>query len=108
MPRPRAAAGALDPDTSERRDVLAATASYRAGHRLEALQIVHRCRQTLRERGLSPGGPLLAVEQALLADDSVLLSGDASVVDVPSFADWTGCTAPVFQWEIDGLAARLA
>lgn len=88
----RAAAGGLDPGSSERRGVLAATASYRAGHRLEALQIVHRCRQVLRERGLSPGAPLLQVEQALLADDSALLSGDPSVVDLPSFA---GSVAPV-------------
>lgn len=88
----RAAAGALDPGTSERRGVLAATASYRAGHRLEALQIVHRCRQVLRDRGLSPGGPLLQVEQALLADDSALLSGDPYAVAEPSLA---GSVAPV-------------
>lgn len=88
----RAAAGGLDPGTSERRGVLAATASYRAGHRLEALQIVHRCRQVLRDRGLSPGGPLLQVEQALLADDSALLSGDPYAVAEPSLA---GSVAPV-------------
>ena len=88
----RAAAGALDPGTSERRGVLAATASYRAGHRLEALQIVHRCRQVLRERGLQPGGPLLQVEQALLADDSALMSGDPYAVAEPSLA---GSVAPV-------------
>ena len=88
----RAVAGALDPGTSERRGVLAATAAYRAGHRLEALQIVHRCRQVLRERGLQPGGPLLQVEQALLADDSALLSGDPFTVAEPSQA---GSVAPV-------------
>ena len=88
----RAVAGALDPGTSERRGVLAATAAYRAGHRLEALRIVHRCRQVLRERGLQPGGPLLQVEQALLADDSALLSGDPYAVAEPSQA---GSVAPV-------------
>ncbi|MEQ1699388.1 MAG: winged helix-turn-helix domain-containing protein [Ilumatobacteraceae bacterium] len=88
----RTAAGGLDPGTSERRGVLAATASYRAGHRLEALQIVHRCRQLLRERGLSPGDPLLQVEQALLADDSALLSGDPYAVAEPSLS---GSVAPV-------------
>ena len=42
--------------------------------------------QVLRERGLQPGGPLLQVEQALLADDSALMSGDPYAVAEPSLA----------------------
>ena len=94
---------------SEQRAVLVAVSNYRAGRRLDALRTVHSCRQALRERGLSPGEPLLRVEQLLLADDPMLSAPDA--LDATVTAETLTGTSSVLvgrEQELDRIATVLA
>lgn len=69
VPAAMVAARALVVGVRERRALLVALALYRGGRRLDALRVLHGCRQALRDAGLPPGEPLLRLERALLADD---------------------------------------
>src|SRR5262249_56788149 len=58
----------------ERRWILLARAQYQSGDQHEALRTVRRLRAVLqRELGLDPGPDLVALEQAILRQDSALL-----------------------------------
>ena len=61
----------------ERLHGLAATAAYRSGRQTEALQILDRLRQALRETaGLEPSTATRMLEQAILAHDATLRATD--------------------------------
>ena len=88
------AARALAVGVRERRALIVSLAMYSGGRRLDALRVLHGCRQALRDAGLRPSEPLLRLERALLADDPrVAAEGVASFIDVePSVGQALGAS----------------
>ena len=77
----------------ERRWTLLALAQYQAGNQGEALRTIHGLKSVLLSQlGIDPGPDVVALEQAILRQDSSLLSG-APVGAAGSSCPWQGLMA---------------
>ncbi len=76
----------------EQRWALCARALYQSGRQAEALEVLHRARQRLREElGLDPGPALVQLEESILRQDPALAPTDA--VDTSSVCPYRGLLA---------------